>query len=156
MIHINTILHPTDFSQTAQQARYVAELLAHDHGAKLVLLHVCRPPTSGSESILKVDDAQERLTSIAKTIGQSSVESSVISGEPGPLIVASAHKWNADLIVMGTHGQTGLDQLLIGSVAEHVVRNAPCAVLTLRPGAAWGLTQEQEEAPQKDRPAVVV
>lgn len=50
------------------------------------------------------------------------------------------------VIVMGTHGHTGRDQLLLGSVAEHVVRNAPCAVLTLRPGAGWSLTQEKEEA----------
>jgi nucleotide-binding universal stress UspA family protein len=156
MIHIKTILHPTDFSETAQQAQYVAQLMARDHSAKLVLLHVSRPPVSGGDSLAGVERAQERLAWIAEQIGDVPVDVNEISGEPGAEIVAAAQKCNADLIVMGTHGETGFGRFLIGSVAEHVVRHAPCAVLTLKPGAGWGLSQEAEEAPQKERPAIVM
>lgn len=150
MISIKTILHPTDFSQTARQASYVAQLLARDHGAKLIVLHVCSP--QGAES---PEYAQEQITSLAQSIPNLPVETYVVSGKPGEEIVAATSKWNADLIVMGTHGRSGSDRMLIGSVAEHVVRNAPCAVLTLKPGAGWGLTQEQEESLPLERPVIV-
>ena len=56
---------------------------------------------------------------------------------------AAGQKWNADLIIMGNHGQTGLEGMIIGSVAEYVVRNAQCAVMTLKPGSGWALAQER-------------
>lgn len=66
-----------------------------------------------------------------------------LGGAPGPAIVQSAHGWNADMIVMGTHGRTGLSRLLMGSVAEHVVRHASCPVLTIKLGAAHDLSEEE-------------
>jgi len=156
MIHIKTILHPTDFSETAKQAQYVAQLLARDHGAKVVLLHVSRLPVSGSEEIVGAERAQERLAWIAEQFAELTVDVHEVSGNPGAEIVTAAQKHNADLIVMGTHGQTGIGRFLLGSVAQHVVRNAPCAVLTLKPGAGWGLSQEAEEVPRKEWPAIAM
>lgn len=81
---------------------------------------------------------------MAAQAGRIPVEVDAVTGEPGAEIVEAAKKWNADMIVMGNHGQTGLDRMIIGSVAEFVVRNAPCAVMTLKPGTGWALSQEQQ------------
>lgn len=147
MIHIRTILHCTDFSETAQQAWYVSQMLARDHCAKLVLVHAGESGASSFENeataVDLVDSAYDRLRSMAEQAPELRVSFEVTTGKPGPAIVEAAQKWNADLIIMGTHGQTGLDRMIVGSVAEYVVRNAPCAVMTLKPGSGWALSQER-------------
>lgn len=146
MIRIGTILHCTDFSDAAQQAWSVSLVLARDHGAKLVLLYVGRSGEFSFEdetvTVDPVDSAHDRLKSMAHQAGSLTVACEVMSGEPGPQIVEAAKKWNADLIIMGNHGQTGPDKRIIGSVAEYVVRNAHCAVMTLKPGAGCALSGE--------------
>lgn len=162
MIRIHTILHATDFSETARQALYVAHLLARDHGAKLVLMHVVRPMMAGSASPRPpqgapdpIEQARQRLATEAARIADGPLEARVVSGESGAEIVAAARQCDADLIVMGTHSQADVGRPCIGSVAEHVVRHAPCAVLTLKPGAGWGLSQESAEASEPQRPTIL-
>lgn len=142
MLSIRTILVPTDFSASAEHALHVAHSLARDHGAKLVLITSPLPPPTplpnivydpGVESVGNTAHVKQELARLAATITDLPVETQVIGGPPGPGIVQSAQGWNADLIVMGTHGRTGLARLLMGSVAEHVVRHATCPVLTIKP-----------------------
>lgn len=155
MIHIRTILHCTDFSETARQAWYVSQVLARDHSAKLVLIHVGESGTysfeTKSTTADQVDSVHSRLRSMAEEVSNLHVSYEETTGKPGPAIVDAAQRWNADLIVMGTHGQTGSDQMIVGSVAEYVVRNAQCAVMTLKPGTGWALSQERTSEHQADR-----
>lgn len=78
------------------------------------------------------DRLWEQLHRLQAPEGGLAVEYRLEYGEPGTVILAVAQEINADLIVMATHGRTGLRRLLMGSVAEHIVRRAPCPVLTLR------------------------
>jgi universal stress protein A len=151
MLQIETILVPTDFSPSAEHALHVAHSLARDHRAKLVLITAPSPPPTplpnivydpGVESVGHMEQARHELSRLAETITDLTVETQVVGGPPGPAIVQSAKGWNADLIVMGTHGRTGLSRLLMGSVAEHVVRHAACAVLTIKSGTGHDLGQE--------------
>lgn len=143
MSPFKTIMHPTDFSAPAQQALDVARSLARAHGAKLVLVAVPVPPLPAVESFVPeaelqqlAEEARKQLAAMAAGITDVPVEIRVIAGEPGWALVTAAQECHADLIVMGTHGRTGLRRLLMGSVAEHVLRHAPCPVLTIRPSAA--------------------
>jgi len=140
MLAIRTILHPTDFSEQAEFAFRLAAALARDHGARLILLHVI----SGSAIVygegvvppLSLEDDRERWEKELHQLGVSDpsvpVEHRLKDGDPVTEILAVAEQSSADLIVMGTHGRTGLERLLMGSVAEQVVRKAPCPVLTVR------------------------
>jgi nucleotide-binding universal stress UspA family protein len=138
MFPIHTILHPTDFSDQAAAALSMAEALARDYGARLVVLHVLPPPpVIGGEMgsyIPEPDDPAElweKLNAI-KPEGAICVERFLVKGEAAEEIVRMARGENADLVVMGTHGRTGLGRLLMGSVAECVMRKAPCPVLTVK------------------------
>jgi nucleotide-binding universal stress UspA family protein len=139
MLSLKTVLFPTDFSAAADQALHVALTLARDHGAKVVLLSVPPPipPVEGYVPDQDVEqlsrEAAERLQVLADGISSVPVETRVMVGAPGAAIVAAAKEYQADLIVMGTHGRTGLTRLLLGSVAEHVLRHAACPVLTVKP-----------------------
>jgi len=138
MLPIHTILHPTDFSDRAECAFRVACALARDYEARLVLVHVIPPPVvvygeavvmpqpSGEER----HEYQQRLDRIA--VPDVHMERHVIEGDPVSEILAAATDCHADLIVLGTHGRTGLGRLLMGSVAEQVLRRAHCPVLTVR------------------------
>lgn len=151
MLSIQTILVPTDFSETDDQALQVALSLGRDHHAKLVLFAAPPPPPPASEVYVPlhdydgVTDATERqLSELARTITALPVETKVRIGPPGPAIVAVAEECQADLIVMGTHGRRGLSRILLGSVAEYVLRHAPCPVLTIKPKTAAHLQHELE------------
>jgi nucleotide-binding universal stress UspA family protein len=123
----------------AQQALELAHSLARDHGAKLVLATILPPPQSypdlpgEKEYGALLQAAQHDLDALAKTIVDVPVKTSVRSGEAGPVLLAAADEHQADLIVMGTHGRRGVTRLLLGSVAEHLMRHARCPVLTVRP-----------------------
>lgn len=142
------ILVPTDFSQAAALALDAAATLARELGAKLTLVHVhdpeaLHPPASVGWSQAQQDKLERE---IERTIRESfdevereqlagvKVEDKVIVRDASAArgICDYAQKIGADLIVIGTHGRTGLKHLMIGSVAERVVRHAPCPVLTLR------------------------
>ncbi len=139
------ILHPTDFSACAEQARAQAVGLARALGAELILLHVSvETPLYGEglmgmKEVQAVYDAQrkwaeEALAARATETRQAgvAVRLEFTVGVPFKEIVRVAEEEHADMIVMGTHGRGGLDRLLLGSVAERVIRLASCPVLTVR------------------------
>ncbi len=141
MLPIDTILHPTDFSRSANHAFEVACSLAGQHQARLLLLHVVSPPAppplpyneAGMGTI--EDDAElayERLEEMRTAKSQLKIEYVLAEGQPADEIVRVAREINADLIIMGTHGRTGLEHLVMGNVAEQVTREAPCRVVTVR------------------------
>ena len=139
------ILCPVDFSDSSRHAATVATELARSSSAALTIVHIWQPPMplygipdaalSGDLIQSLIDDAERSLdewkaTAVAAGVG--SVQSKMITGVPWDEIVKLAKESGADLVVMGTHGRTGLTHVLIGSVAEKVVRHAPCAVLVVR------------------------
>ncbi len=139
------ILCPIDFSDGARAAIQVAAHLAADRGAELVLAHTFHlPPFAGAgeypvapETIdLLVTDAEAMLADAAveaRRGGATQVSTKLLRGVPWSEIVSAGAA--SDLIVMGTHGRTGVGRFLIGSVAEQVVRHASCDVLVVRAGA---------------------
>ena len=144
MARFRTILVPTDFSDCSEAALRVALDLAGTLGAKLRLLHVYPAPAllfdpygiQPAEPILleAPKAARQRLEREIEAVSGDGVEidGEVREGVPAAQIVEEAREWGADLIVMGTHGHTGLEHVLLGSVAERTVRQAPCPVLTVR------------------------
>jgi len=138
MLPIRTILHPTDFSEHSDYALRLACALARDHGARLVLLHVAAPPTPiyGGDILGAVppdshDEERQRLDQL-QVPDTVSTERRFVEGDAATEILDVAEKTASDLIVMGTHGRTGLARFLMGSVAEQIVRKAPCPVLTVK------------------------
>jgi nucleotide-binding universal stress UspA family protein len=147
MVTIRRILAPTDFSDAGARAvRYAAEL-ADKFGAELILLHVIQDlalvlPDAVMPTPLPTADL-DHLTQSARTalqnqiaalnLGRLNPRAEVRYGSPAGEIVAAAKDLGADLICVSTHGRTGLAHLLLGSVAEKIVRHAPCPVLVVRP-----------------------
>jgi nucleotide-binding universal stress UspA family protein len=145
MLPIKTILHPTDFSDCSRQAFRLASLLAREQGGRLIILHVKPPPevtvASGDALVvLQPGGYDERLRQALRRLDvddpEVTVEHRLAEGNPARVIVEQAEASGCDLIVMGTHGRTGLGRLLLGSVAEHVLRKACCPVLTVKAPAA--------------------
>lgn len=139
MLPIRTILHPTDFSQNSDWAFDVACALAKDYGARVIVLHVTLPPAHVyAEGLIMtqpldyLDDLRKRLCRLQPGHPGVPMEHRLLEGDAGDTIVELAEETKSDLIVMGTHGRTGLGRLLMGSVAEKVMRRAPCPVLTLK------------------------
>jgi nucleotide-binding universal stress UspA family protein len=154
---IQVILHPTDFSEQSAAALAVARELARMHGARLILLHVApilgaialeAPVTLGDPEAYRqaLDDLRQR------TDGPDlkyPVEIQLEQGEAAPLTIRAAEKLGCSLIVLGTHGRTGLGRVLMGSVAEAILRGAPCPVLALKGRQA----ERAEAAPAAAQPA---
>jgi nucleotide-binding universal stress UspA family protein len=139
MLPIRTILHPTDFSECSAYAFQMACSLAHDYGARLVLVHVRPPlviygdlPPVPPEPPEVLQQVHDRLSQMWPPDPGVSVERHLVKGDPAAEILRLARLSPCDLIVMGTHGLIGLDRLLMGSVAEQVMRKAPCPVLTVK------------------------
>jgi universal stress protein A len=136
MIQIQTILHPTDFSEGAMQSLQLARSLARDQGARLVILGVAPPPRQLSELDVgnadQVTDLLTHLISLASTIEEVPVEYQILEGLPGPGIIECAEQNNVDLIVMGSTGRGRLPWMVMGSVAEYVARHARCRVLIVK------------------------
>ncbi|HWG43124.1 MAG TPA: universal stress protein [Gemmataceae bacterium] len=139
MLSLATILHPTDFSEHSEFAFRLACALARDYNARLVLLHVMPPPmivyAGGpvpAETWPNTEEVKEQLQQLEAQAHRVRVESQVMEGGPVDMILRAVEETNADLIVMGTHGRTALARLLLGSVAELVLRKAPCPVLTAK------------------------
>lgn len=139
MLPIRKILCPTDFSDSARAAFELACALVRDYQANLVVMHVVPlPPAYAVDGIAIPIPAEEpyelraRLVQLHPVASGVEVEYHVLSGDAGDQIVNAARNANADMIVMGTHGKSGLARLLVGSVAESVMRHAPCPVLTVR------------------------
>ena len=144
-MQIKTILFPTDFSNGARAAMDHAITLARDYEAKLILLYVIQDisiaewyiPSSLSVTDLVADMQKSAWKEMDKWGAEvasrvKDVEKLVVRGVPFVEIIQTAKEKNADLIVIGTHGRTGIDHMLFGSTAEKVVRKAACPVLTVR------------------------
>jgi nucleotide-binding universal stress UspA family protein len=140
MLPIRTILHPTDFSEQAQHAFAAACSLARDHGSRLVVLYIRAPVVAAygemgpivPDPVWTPADVKAALDALHLPDPGVEIEYRVAEGEPATQIINQARALGASLIVMGTHGRTGLGRLLLGSVAEAVLRKSPCPVLTLR------------------------
>jgi nucleotide-binding universal stress UspA family protein len=142
MLALQTILHPTDFSEHSEYAFRLACSLARDHGARVLVLHAVT--TLGPELVsygeavsqLQPEAYQQKLWDDLRRVRSPDpavpVDYRLAEGDPATEIVRAATDTRCDLIVLGTHGRTGLARLLMGSVAEQVVRKAPCPVLTVK------------------------
>ncbi len=144
MINVRKILYATDFSPYSNQAYFHAIALAEGHGASLDIVHVfsaasLRPVViDGSISPVVSFNPEEReywrgqLEQIRPVNPNIAVQHVLLEGDPAEEIINYAAEASIDLIVMGTHGRTGLERLLMGSVAEKVLRGAPCSVLVVK------------------------
>lgn len=138
-MQLKKILFPTDFSHAGDAALEFATTLARDSGAKLLIVHVEEPPMAygGGELYYGVPepttgDLLKMLHAIKPTDPAVTYEHRLVTGDPANGVVKLAEEADVDLIVMGTHGRTGLSRLLMGSVAEAIVRRAKCPVLTYK------------------------
>jgi universal stress protein A len=138
-VKLNKILCPCDFSTAGEEALETATALARDHGAKLIIVHVQEPPFAygGGELYMGIPDPGEEelrqmLSNVTPTDGNVPFERRMLQGEPAETIVRTAEEEKVDMIVMSTHGRTGLWRMLMGSVAEEVVRKAKCPVVTVK------------------------
>lgn len=146
-MYIKRILVPIDFSAGSLEAVDYAVQLARRFAAELVILHVVEPVYAAEPNVASTDlttllDEQQRTAAEQLERIRVSVErhgqrgrTLVECGVPARVIVEVARRTAADLIVIATHGRTGLSHMLIGSVAERVVRLAGCPVLTVPPSA---------------------
>jgi nucleotide-binding universal stress UspA family protein len=168
MLPIHTILHPTDFSEHADNAYRVARLIAHECGARLIVLHVVGIHadvlpvviTEMGVPFVLPGDYQGYHTALHQQLQERSdptgdflrnhasmnrqlhdrfdkgdktrVETRLEDGDAAEVILRVAEEVRCDLIVMGTHGRSGLGRLLMGSVAEAVMRKARCPILTVK------------------------
>jgi nucleotide-binding universal stress UspA family protein len=143
-----SILMATDFGPEAATALRLCALLARQLGASIHLLHVARDPMVGvsNPELYGIDwarlrddvvtNASKSLAALVATCPDAPIMTEVAVGSPAETIVHAAHDLNADLIVMGHKERRGLGSMLIGSVAERVIRVAPCSVMTVRPSGA--------------------
>jgi universal stress protein A len=145
---LNRILVPIDFSPSSKAALEYATFLAGAVGSQIEVLHVWEPAGSlGPDTVAMLPVSAGRASweqtradvrrDVDRFLQQSGIRGvalqvAVEAGEPSEAILATSRKSGADLIVMGTHGRTGLSRLLLGSVAEAVLRRSSCPVLTIR------------------------
>jgi nucleotide-binding universal stress UspA family protein len=130
MANWKKVLCPVDFSEESRAALRVAVDLVRRFSAQLTLFHA-DSPTSMLRAASSPDGQLSEWRSEAERLGAASVQTAHASGEPQTTIVDTAERGGFDLIVMGTHGRTGRDRALIGSVAENVVRRSQVPVLTV-------------------------
>jgi len=138
-MNIKKILVPVDFSSGSEAALDLATSLARDSGAKLLITYVQVPPLStGGGEFMYVEpgppseELRARLAAVLPKDPQITVEHRLLNGDPSDCIVKLAEDEKVDFIVMGTHGRRGLTRILMGSVAELVVRWAKCPVVTVK------------------------
>ncbi len=127
MIHVKKILYPTDFSSYSNQAYFHAVGLAETYYAKLTVVYVHTPGGQGDKAFW-----QGQLEQVRPSNPNIPVSHVLLEGDPATEITRFAADAGIDVIVIGTHGRTGVDQLVMGSVAEKVMREAPCSVLVVK------------------------
>jgi nucleotide-binding universal stress UspA family protein len=135
MIRVRKILYTTDFSPYSNQAYFHAVSLAESHGASLTILYVYPAGFGAPETTTEGEDRaywQAQLEQIRPVNPNIVTHHVLLEGDPASEIVDYARDAGMDLIVMGTHGRTGLERLLMGSVAEKVMREALCSVLVVK------------------------
>jgi universal stress protein A len=140
---VKRIVIATDFAESAEQALEYATELARTQGAELILLHVYVElppyPEVASAQVVAIHEEQRRWVEAAlderarRARGAGLLARPLVrTGSPATMIARTAEEEGADMVVVGTHGRSGLDRLLLGSVAERVVRLAPCPVLVVK------------------------
>jgi nucleotide-binding universal stress UspA family protein len=139
---IKTILYATDFSKSSEVALDMARGLARGFGARLVALHVGARPFGSVGGVMTApppqpeefgrEELERKLGKFVAGDSDARCEPEVIFGEPSAEIVQAADRLKADLVVIGTHGRTGLHRHAMGSLAEQVLRLAPCPVIVVR------------------------
>ncbi len=146
MCAFQKILVPTDFSEVSAAALRCASVMAGSFGSALTVLHVAEDlmaeantagagaPWSEGVQTQTEEDARARLARVVADAGLDGLNvcTELLVGSPIPEILGYAEKGDFDLIVMGTHGRRAIARVLLGSVAECVVRLSPCPVLTVR------------------------
>lgn len=131
MIHVRKILYPTDFSSYSNQAYFHAVGLAETYCASLTVVYVYQP---GSAEAAGGDRRYWRgqLEQVRPSNPDIAVHHVLLEGDPATEIAGFAADAGIDVIVIGTHGRTGVDRLVMGSVAEKVMREAACSVLVVK------------------------
>ena len=144
MIEVEHVLVPVDFSEGTGRVIEWAGHLAEEHESRVTLLHAYHLPVEFQQlegAALPADfwvsvrkEAENSLEGLAKPLRERGieVETAACDGYAATVIVEEAKLRKADLIVMGTHGLSGIKHLLLGSIAERVVQKAPCPVLTVK------------------------
>lgn len=127
MIHVKKILYPTDFSSYSNQAYFHALGLAETYGASLIVTYVHSQNTPGDKA-----HWQGQLEQVRPVNTKIPVSHVLLDGDPAREIIRYAADAGVDVIVIGTHGRTGKDSPVMGSVAEKVMREAPCSVLVVK------------------------
>jgi universal stress protein A len=140
-VRLKRILVPIDFSESSRKAARYACSFAKQYGAEILLLHVVepvppQPEVAISENGLLANELEEeaakKLTEWRVRVARQPMKTSVRTGIPQQEIVGIADEHRIDLIILGTHGRTGLAHFFLGSTAEQVVRHAPCPVMVVR------------------------
>lgn len=125
MIRVARVLYPTDFSSYSNLAYFHAVALAEAHGASLTVAYVRAPGEPGAAW-------QGQLEQVRPANPRIAVHHVLLAGDPAAEIIRYAADAGVDLIVIGTHGRTGADRPVMGSVAERVMREAGCSVLVVK------------------------
>jgi universal stress protein A len=155
MFQITRIFCPIDFSTASLKALPIAFSLARDRGASVVLFHDRPPPmvVIGEfgpiipELSGPIEPLKSRLRELVPANHKGKIDIAIGDGDPADEILSEARRQHCDLIVMATHGRSGLGRLLLGSVAEAVLRRSPCPVLTIKPAKTESAPAVQETAP---------
>ncbi len=149
MIAWSRIVCAVDFSDASRAALEQAAELARRFHAELVLVHVWKgvpgaedaeaaPLTLGNEEEAELSGKLEAWERDAEQIAQREVRTVLASGSPASEVARITSEERADLVVAGTHGRTGFERAVLGSVAEDIVRRSPCAVLVIKTVPEWG------------------
>jgi len=146
MINMRTILCPTDFSETSKYAFEYALQFAEEFAAKLEIIHVqvdesqvialYMPEVTLQNVNKEIEEAAKQqlddfLAPYSERLSKVRYEAKLIKGTPYIKIIDAARDYDADMVVIGTHGRTGVEHALFGSTAEKVVRKSPCPVFTV-------------------------
>ncbi|MFN9367843.1 MAG: universal stress protein [Planctomycetia bacterium] len=148
-----TIVFPTDFSTASDAALTHAAALARQSGARLLIVHVEEPPLAygGGELYYGLPEpSSERILKMLEDVKPADpavpFAHRLTMGDPAAEVIRIAADEGAEMIVLGTHGRTGFGRLLMGSVAEAIVRRAPCPVLVYRETAERLAARKPEPA----------
>lgn len=151
-VTIKNVLFATDFSPVSEAAFQYAESIARRFGSKLHALHVVPPDAykyvpGGAGEIpwdVNENEADRQMKHLDSRMGEIPHETRIMHGNVADLIHTRIFATGADMLVVGTHGRTGLGRVLLGSVAEHVFRESPCPVLTVGPNVVTDAPREIE------------
>jgi nucleotide-binding universal stress UspA family protein len=149
-VSLRNILLATDFSPVSEAALQFAEAVVRKFQSKIFAVHIIEPEeyayVPGGAGMVPFEMvelwAKEKLDHLDERLKPLPHESILRHGEIGEVLIEQIKKHQADLLVMGTHGRSGLDRFLLGSVAEEVFRQAPCPVLTVGPGVMLDAPRE--------------